>query len=103
MPQNSESLQDCNLFTRQCINTYLANWSIVRQKYSSYSGSYADLPKLKCPELKSEVYEIDIDSDVADDFKSRIDGITKEGYLMKGPEIGNFNRRNHYLIRKRNI
>lgn len=88
VPQNS-TLHDCNLFTRQCINTYLANWNIVHYKCNGYSGTYADLPnKLKCAELKYEAYEIDIDSDCVDDFKSRIDGITKEGYLMKGPEIG---------------
>lgn len=89
VPQQNSTIQDCNLFTRQCINTYLANWNIVHYKYNGYSGTYADLPnKIKYPELKHETYEIDIDSDSADDFKSRIDGITKEGYLMKGPEIG---------------
>lgn len=39
-------------------------------------------------DLKEELYEIDIDNDAVDDFKPQIDGITKEGYLMKGPEIG---------------
>lgn len=31
---------------------------------------------------------MDIDTDAADDVKPRVDTITKEGYLMKGPEIG---------------
>lgn len=47
------------------------------------------MPKSSSDNLKEEVYEIDIDTDAVDDLKIRIDGITKEGYLLKGPEIGN--------------
>lgn len=35
-----------------------------------------------------ELYEVDIDTDAIDDFKPSLDNITKEGYLLKGPEIG---------------
>lgn len=31
---------------------------------------------------------MDVDADSADDFKARVDGITKEGYLMMGTESG---------------
>lgn len=79
------------MFTKQCVNSYSCNWNLIHYKYSAYSGSYADLPKLDkdANNLKEELYEVDIDADAADDFKPHIDGITKEGYLMKGPEIGN--------------
>lgn len=88
VPQKSET-EDCTLFTKQCIHSYSLNWNIVHYKYSAYSGTYAELPKLKANDLKEETYEIDVDTEAADELKSRIDGITKEGYLMKGPEIGN--------------
>lgn len=72
------------------MNSYSSNWNLIHYKYSAYSGSYADLPKSDKGSngLKEEVYEVDIDNDAVDDFKPHIDGITKEGYLMKGPEIG---------------
>lgn len=88
VPQKSET-EDCTLFTKQCIHSYSMNWNIVHYKYSAYSGTYAELPKLKANDLKEETYEIDVDTEAVDELKSRIDGITKEGYLMKGPEIGN--------------
>lgn len=80
------------MFTKQCINSYSSNWNLIHYKYSAYSGSYTNLPKYDKGniDLKEELYEIDIDSDAVDDFKPHIDGITKEGYLMKGPEIGKF-------------
>lgn len=72
------------------MNSYSSNWNLIHYKYSAYSGSYADLPKSNKGngDLKEELYEVDIDNDAVDDFKPHIDGITKEGYLMKGPEIG---------------
>ncbi|XP_018332779.1 dedicator of cytokinesis protein 9 [Agrilus planipennis] len=81
--------EDCSLFTKQCISTYSSNWNLVHYKYSAYSGSYSDLPNGNREEdLQEEIFEIDIDSDTVDSSKSQGDGITKEGYLMKGPEIG---------------
>lgn len=59
----------------------------MHYKYSGYSGSYADLPKLEQPNLKEEVYEVDTDTDAVDEQKIH-DGLRKEGYLMKGPESG---------------
>lgn len=86
---NRSDTEDCNLFTKQCIANYSSNWNLIHYKYSAYSGSYADLPKIPCNDnLKEEVFEIDIDGDSAEDFPLQVDGITKEGYLMKGPEIG---------------
>ncbi|XP_022919235.2 dedicator of cytokinesis protein 9 [Onthophagus taurus] len=89
VPTRQET-EDCNLLTKQCINNYSSNWNLVHYKYSAYSGSYADLPKnsLNSDNLKEEIYEIDIENDAPEDFLSQTDSITKEGYLMKGPEIG---------------
>lgn len=90
IPAKSE-IEDCNLFTKQCISSYSCNWNLIHYKYNAYSGSYAELPKVRSySNLKEELYEVDIDTDSADDFKPQISGITKEGYLMKGPEIGQF-------------
>ncbi|EFA03420.2 Dedicator of cytokinesis protein 11-like Protein [Tribolium castaneum] len=83
----SEETENCNLFTKQCITSYSTNWNLIHYKYNAYSGSYADLPKIPNVEYKEENYEIDIDTD-ADDDKPSVDSITKEGYLMKGPEVG---------------
>lgn len=60
---------------------------MVHYKYSAYSGTYADLPKLETIELKEEVFEVDTDTDTVDEQKN-YDGLRKEGYLMKGPESG---------------
>ncbi|KAF5297752.1 hypothetical protein FQR65_LT09926 [Abscondita terminalis] len=88
IPSKHET-EDSSLFTKQCINTYSSNWNLVHFKYSAYGNGYADLPKVQNIELKEETYEIDVDIDAADDVQTYIDGITKEGYLLKGPEIGN--------------
>ncbi|KAB0797571.1 hypothetical protein PPYR_08564 [Photinus pyralis] len=85
----SHEIENCNLFTRQCINTYSSNWNLIHYKYCVYSNSYAELPKLQNYDLKEETYEIDIDTEAFEDVKMPMDGITKEGYLLKGPEIGN--------------
>lgn len=87
VPDKSET-QDCNLLIKQCINSYSCNWKLIHYKYSAYSGSYAELPKQKSLDLKEELYEVDVDTDIVDDFKPKTDGISKEGYLLKGPEIG---------------
>ncbi|XP_015124186.1 dedicator of cytokinesis protein 11 isoform X2 [Diachasma alloeum] len=81
-----------SLLTRECLKSYASNWNMVHYKYAAYSGTYMELPKLssKLDELKDEIYEIDTDVDQIDEdmIKNKNDGITKEGYLMKGPEIG---------------
>ncbi|XP_023704534.1 dedicator of cytokinesis protein 9 isoform X3 [Cryptotermes secundus] len=81
---------DCSLFTKECLKTYTSNWNLIHYKYSAYSGTYLELPKiLKSDELKDEVYEVDTDADQVDeDLLSKNDCITKQGYLMKGPEVG---------------
>ncbi|XP_063975168.1 dedicator of cytokinesis protein 9 isoform X2 [Diachasmimorpha longicaudata] len=79
------------LLTRECLKSYASNWNIIHYKYAAYSGTHMDLPKLssKSNEFKDEIYEIDTDVDQIDEEMSKKnDGITKEGYLMKGPEIG---------------
>ncbi|RZC34337.1 dedicator of cytokinesis protein 9 [Asbolus verrucosus] len=84
----SQETENCNLFTKQCIASYSSNWNLIHYKYNAYSGTYADLPKVPNIEYKEENYEIDIDTDAEDDVKPRIDSVTKEGHLMKGPEVG---------------
>ncbi|XP_076270905.1 dedicator of cytokinesis protein Ziz isoform X1 [Rhynchophorus ferrugineus] len=80
--------ENCNLFTKQCVNNYSSNWQVIHYKYGQYGSSYADLPKIpSTSNLKEDLYEIDIDED-SSDIKSHCDNITKEGWLMKGPEIG---------------
>lgn len=59
----------------------------MHYKYHTYSGTYTDLPKSQSNDLKEDIYEIDIDADTVEDLKNH-DGITKEGYLMKGPDTG---------------
>ncbi|KAH0567488.1 dedicator of cytokinesis protein 9 isoform X3 [Cotesia glomerata] len=82
-----------SLLTRECLKNYASNWNVVHYKYAAYSGSYLDLPKLsKGDELREEIYEIDTDVDQVDEEMMKSDGITKEGYLMKGPEIGSSDR-----------
>ncbi|XP_066143426.1 dedicator of cytokinesis protein 9 isoform X2 [Euwallacea fornicatus] len=86
LPSETE-VEHCNLFTKQCIKSYSSNWQVVHFRYAPYSGGYADLPKLpSITALPLQLYEVDIDEDAGD--KSRSDNITKEGWLMKGPEIG---------------
>ncbi|ERL87077.1 hypothetical protein D910_04478 [Dendroctonus ponderosae] len=87
LPSETE-MENCSLFTKQCIKNYSTNWQVVHFRYAQYSGGYADLPNLPAScNLNEELYEIDIDED-SGDIKSRSDNITKEGWLMKGPEIG---------------
>lgn len=85
-------MENCSLFTKQCIKNYSSNWQVVHYRYAQYSGGYTDLPKLASSgNLSGELYEVDIDED-SGDIKSRSDNTTKEGWLMKGPEIGKSNR-----------
>lgn len=47
---------------------------------------YRRLPKVE--ELKEEIYEVDTDLDQLDEQNSKLlDGITKEGFLLKGPDV----------------
>lgn len=90
LSQNVPNTSDCNLFTRQCVASYANNWHMVHYKYDNYSGSYSGLPKVRplSTELKEDTFEVDLDLDGGDDLKKSVEGITKEGFLMKGPEIG---------------
>ncbi|XP_033225104.1 dedicator of cytokinesis protein 9 isoform X4 [Belonocnema kinseyi] len=92
--RTSESADDQeSLFTKECKKSYASNWSLVHYKYSAYSGSYLELPKItKGDNLKDEVYEIDTEIDQVDEVIAKNDGLAKQGYLMKGPEIGSSDR-----------
>lgn len=96
LSQNFPSYQEtenCNLFTKQCINSYSTNWNLIHYKYNAYSGTYAELPNIvEEKKFEEELYEVDIDTDAIDDLKPSLDNITKEGYLLKGPEIGKCER-----------
>uniref|UniRef100_A0A8D9FDQ4 Dedicator of cytokinesis protein 9 n=1 Tax=Cacopsylla melanoneura TaxID=428564 RepID=A0A8D9FDQ4_9HEMI len=107
------NLKECSLFTRECIKTYTCNWHLIHYKYSAYSGSYLDLPRVsRTDELKDEVYEVDTDVDQVDeDPLTKGCGITKQGFLLKGPDGGSdrmfvnlghksFKRRYCYLRRE---
>lgn len=43
IPANAD-ITTCALFTKRCIESYLANWQFIHYKYSAYSGSYIQLP-----------------------------------------------------------
>ncbi|XP_074040157.1 dedicator of cytokinesis protein Ziz isoform X3 [Leptinotarsa decemlineata] len=87
-PSTAET-ENCSLFSKQCINSYSSSWNLIHYKYNAYSGSYADLPqKPQENKLQEEIYEVDIDTDALDELNPAIDNITKEGFLLKGPEIG---------------
>ncbi|XP_046736743.1 dedicator of cytokinesis protein 9 isoform X7 [Diprion similis] len=87
--ESTESENGCSLLTKECLKTYSSNWNLVHYKYTAYSGSYLELPKItNSDNLKDEVYEIDTEVDQVDEDSTKSDGITKQGYLMKGPEIG---------------
>ncbi|XP_062142362.1 LOW QUALITY PROTEIN: dedicator of cytokinesis protein 9 [Drosophila sulfurigaster albostrigata] len=102
---------ECTRFTRQALYTYRAKNHLIHYKYSAYGGNCHDLPSTSPgEELVEEVYEIDADQDRIDEqmTRSQADTITKQGYLLKGPDsasdrmfanIGNksFKRRYCYL------
>lgn len=52
--------------------------------------NYSSLRSPSILPLKEDVYEIDLDTDVADKSHkpTKSDSIAKQGYLLKGPEIG---------------
>ncbi|XP_058818403.1 dedicator of cytokinesis protein 9 isoform X1 [Topomyia yanbarensis] len=78
-----------HLLTRQALHTYESTNHAIHYKYSAYGGSYYELPRTSpSDELKEELYEIDTDHDRMDEqmTRSQADTITKQGYLLKGPE-----------------
>ncbi|XP_017153325.1 dedicator of cytokinesis protein 11 isoform X3 [Drosophila miranda] len=105
------SRAECTRFTRQALYTYRAKNHLIHYKYNAYGGNCHDLPSISpAEELLEEVYEIDADQDRIDEqmTRSQADTITKQGYLLKGPDsaadrmfanIGNksFKRRYCYL------
>ncbi|XP_073255433.1 dedicator of cytokinesis protein 11-like [Porites lutea] len=87
-----------NLFTRECIRCYTANWSCIENKYTRYGGSYLKLPRPRRGEgLQEQVFEMDVADEVdcgnQDLMMSpcREKGITKQGYLTKAPFHGESN------------
>ncbi|XP_065346303.1 dedicator of cytokinesis protein 11 isoform X2 [Cloeon dipterum] len=77
------------LLARESLRSYNTNWNLVHYKYSSFGGTYHDLPKTPKPEeLREEIYEIDADIDASDESSDRSVDITKQGILLKGPESG---------------
>ncbi|XP_055550315.1 dedicator of cytokinesis protein 9 isoform X1 [Wyeomyia smithii] len=78
-----------HLLTRQALHTYETANHLIHYKYSAYGGTYFELPRISpSDELKEELYEIDTDHDRLDEqmTRSQADSITKQGYLLKGPE-----------------
>ncbi|XP_078379462.1 dedicator of cytokinesis protein 11-like isoform X4 [Oculina patagonica] len=88
-----------NLFTRECIRFYTANWSCIENKYASYGGSYLKLPRPSPGEgLEEQVFEMDAQEDEVDCANEAVmmsplreKGITKQGYLTKAPFHGESN------------
>lgn len=42
---NTSDINDCNLFTKMCIQSYTSNWNLIHYKYHQYSTTFIDLPK----------------------------------------------------------
>lgn len=78
------------LLTRQALHTYHSNHNLIVYKFAQYGRGLAELPRLVGidDELADEVYEIDTDPDRIDEqmTRSQADTITKQGYLLKGPD-----------------
>ncbi len=77
-----------NLLTRQALHTYERASHVIHYKYQPYGGTCHDLPKISNEELKEEIYEVDADPDRIDEqmTKSQANSITKQGFLLKGPD-----------------
>lgn len=59
-----------SLLTKECLQSYASDWNLIDYKYSVYSGTYLELPKVtKADDLKDEVYEIDTEVDQVDEVK----------------------------------
>ncbi|XP_028029187.1 dedicator of cytokinesis protein 9 [Bombyx mandarina] len=78
----------CPLLTRQALLSYASSWNLIHYKYSNYSGTYVNLPRLVVSKLPEEVYDIDAETENDENQSTKVDLGTKEGYLLKGPEIG---------------
>lgn len=79
----------CPLLTRQALLTYASSWNLVHYKYSAYSGSYLHLPRPNISYPVEEIYELDTENeDGNDECNNSKTYATKEGFLLKGPEIG---------------
>ncbi|CAG0895846.1 unnamed protein product [Darwinula stevensoni] len=93
MPSVTEEVRDAasSLFVKECLKSYTEPWKVIQYKFSAYSGSYLNLPKF--PEvsacLRDEVYEVDVNDEEMDNLSISSQAVTKEGYLLKGPESGN--------------
>lgn len=98
------------LLTRQALHTYHASNHLVLYKYAQYGRTHADLPRYldatNCfrqslhyifnssrlavadAEIREEVYEVDTDPDRIDEqmTRSQAESITKQGFLLKGPD-----------------
>ncbi|KAJ2944618.1 hypothetical protein O0L34_g3971 [Tuta absoluta] len=77
----------CPLLTRQALLSYASSWNLIHYKYHSYSGTYVNLPRTDT-KLPEEVYDLDAETESDNEAQSKVDVGTKEGYLLKGPEIG---------------
>ncbi|XP_049871737.1 dedicator of cytokinesis protein 9 [Pectinophora gossypiella] len=78
----------CPLLTRQALLSYASSWNLIHYKYSSYSGTYLNLPRTIDNKLPEEVYDLDAEIESDNEAQAKVDVGTKEGYLLKGPEIG---------------
>ncbi|KPJ11939.1 Dedicator of cytokinesis protein 9 [Papilio machaon] len=79
----------CPLLTRQALLSYASSWNLIHYKYNSYSGTCLNLPRLVDNKLTEEVYDIDAENESDNEAQAaKVDIGTKEGYLLKGPEIG---------------
>ncbi|RVE53287.1 hypothetical protein evm_002120 [Chilo suppressalis] len=79
----------CPLLTRQALLSYASSWNLIHYKYSSYSGTYLNLPRAIESKFPEEVYDIDTEAELEHEAQAaKVDFGTKEGYLLKGPEIG---------------
>ncbi|XP_013200563.1 dedicator of cytokinesis protein 9 isoform X1 [Amyelois transitella] len=79
----------CPLLTRQALLSYASSWNLIHFKYTGYSGSFLNLPRPLTNQLPEEVYDIDAETESDNEGQAaKVDIGTKEGYLLKGPEIG---------------
>ncbi|XP_050528941.1 dedicator of cytokinesis protein 9 isoform X2 [Daktulosphaira vitifoliae] len=86
-----EDIKECSLLTKKCIQNYSSNWHVIHYKYSAYSESYFQLPKVhKSQNVKDEVYDIDSGIEGLDNKDLKVEKIDntlfKQGYLFKGPD-----------------
>ncbi|CAH0700754.1 unnamed protein product [Spodoptera exigua] len=79
----------CPLLTRQALLSYASSWNLIHYKFSNYSGSYLNLPRPIENKFPEEVYDIDAETESDNEGQAaKLDLGTKEGHLLKGPEIG---------------